>query len=96
MAKRAGWIPAWARTLDRMIAVDLRVDVWCLRCGECRRVDLAALRERVGGEYSLVNRRCRCRLTPGCQGWNKFRYMHGVMRPLVEEDVWHRWLFDRG
>lgn len=93
MAKSAPLIPAWTRTLDAMIAEAVLVKVHCDRCKVYRDVDLAALREKVGGGYSLVNRRCKCRLTPGCKGWNYFLYLHGVMRHLAELDVRNRWLF---
>jgi hypothetical protein len=43
-------------------------------------VDLIQLRLRVGGKYSLVNRRCRCRLTANCPGWNRFYYLQGCNR----------------
>lgn len=95
MAKRSALIPAWALSLDRMIASNVRVMASCTRCREFRDLDLVALRDRVGGTYSLVNRRCPCRLTPGCKGWNRFHYMHGVMRPLSDDDTWARWLLDR-
>jgi hypothetical protein len=84
MAKRAAIVPQWARTLDGLIAGGHPVRVWCDRCGVWREIDLIALRDRVGGDYSLINRRTRCRLTEGCAGWNRFTYQHGVFRPLRE------------
>lgn len=41
-----------------------------------------ALAEKVGPEFSLIDRRCRCRLTPGCDGWNRFDFKAGVFRPM--------------
>ena len=74
-------MPAWAMTIGLMIDFGARVTVWCDQCGGFAVVDLAALVEKVGRDYSLVDRRCRCRLQPGCIGWNKFRYAsseHGI------------------
>lgn len=75
-----------------MIADNVLIKVHCDKCKECREVDLVALREQTSGSYSLLNRRCRCRLTPGCDGWNSFMYLGGVMRMLVEPEVRDRWL----
>lgn len=92
MAKRAAWIPTWVQTLDAAIADDARIMGVCSTCGQYRDVDLVALREIKGGSYSLINRRTRCKLTPGCQGWVKFHYLHGVFRPLWDEAAEARWL----
>lgn len=46
--------------------------VACQKCGGQRKIDLTALIEKVGSDYCLKNRRCRCRLTKGCDGWNYF------------------------
>ncbi len=74
MGKTAPSIPLWATTIGRMIDYGARVTVRCDRCGGFATIDLVALIEKVGREYSLVDRRCRCRLCPGCVGWNTFRY----------------------
>lgn len=63
----------------------------CSTCGGFRDIDLQALAAKVGPEYSLVNRRSPCKLTPGCKGWVKFMYNKGVMRFLwtyEQEWVW--------
>lgn len=75
-------LPTWTRNLDALIEEGVPIRVWCTGCKVSRDVDLVALREKVGGSYSLQNRRCRCRLTPGCPGWNQFDYLLGVFRPL--------------
>ncbi|TDN82996.1 hypothetical protein EV664_105194 [Stakelama pacifica] len=49
----------------------------CRSCEATRPIDVAALARRVGEDYSLLHRRCRCRLTPGCNGWNVFDYSTG-------------------
>lgn len=92
MAKRAAMIPSWVRDLDAMIADGVQVRVRCADCRTWRDLDLVALRAVVGGGYSLLNRRCKCRLTPGCAGWNYFMYLHGVMRPLADDATLDRWL----
>ena len=86
MAKRAAALPTWVQSLDAMVAGNCHVRVMCDRCREWRDVDLAALRERVGGDYSL-----KSRLTAGCSGWNTFRYLHGVYRPLWDRETLARW-----
>jgi hypothetical protein len=91
MAKRAALFPTWVETLDAMIAEGTVVRVMCTHCSVCENVELQALREKVGGTYSLVNRRCRCRLTPGCAGWNRFYYLQGCMRPLWDDAASDRW-----
>lgn len=83
-------LPAWTATLDTAIAAGGQIRLWCSSCRQNRDVDLVALRDRVGGSYSLRNRRCRCRLTPGCPGWNEFDYLNGVFRPLREIEVVER------
>lgn len=84
-------LPAWANSLDAMIEANAHIRVWCTACKEFRDLDLVGLRERVGPGYSLLNRRCRCRLTPGCQGLNRFMYLAGVMRHLADEETLLRW-----
>ncbi|RDV06453.1 hypothetical protein DXH95_03230 [Sphingorhabdus pulchriflava] len=79
------------RSLDRMIATERQVKGSCSHCHAEQSVDLDQLRRRVGGSYSLFNRRCRCALTPGCPGWVRFFYLHGVWRPLWDEGTMLRW-----
>jgi hypothetical protein len=92
MAKSSAFIPSWVRTLDAMIETDARIRVGCDQCKVWRDVDLVGLREKVGGDYSLLNRRCRCRLTAGCDGWTTLQYCSGVFRHLAEPEVRDRWL----
>lgn len=88
------FFPSWVQTLDASLAQERPVVIkaHCPKCGEWREVDLAALREKVGGSYSLVNRRSPCRLTPGCEGWVKFHYLNGVVRPLWDDSAEARWM----
>lgn len=55
--------------------------------------DIEALAAKVGLDFTLDNRRCRCRLTPGCDGWNTFFHLSGVYRPIFsarQADIWFR------
>lgn len=84
--------PTWAASVGALRDEGVQVRVVCNGCGAWADVDLAALADRVGATYSLIDRRCRCRLTPGCAGWNRFYYHHGVLRPLWTEARARRWL----
>jgi hypothetical protein len=84
--------PEWVRTLGLMVAYETKVRVSCTACKEYRDVDvLALLRTIKRPDYSLIDRRCRCRITPGCQGWNRFHYLLGVYRRLWTEAAVYRW-----
>jgi hypothetical protein len=93
-----GGFPAWTHTIGAMKATrdekpdHAAVRVSCEMCGEWREVDLDALVERLGPDFSLSNRRSRCKLTNGCRGWNRFRYQSGVMRPLWDDKTTNRWI----
>ena len=95
MAKQAAIFPSWVQTVEAMIAEGIEVRAWCDR--GCRKgfvvVDLARIRREKGPAYSLINRRSRCR-TPGCAGWVKFHYPHGVYRPLFDQDTAERWMLE--
>lgn len=92
MGKNAPQTPEWVKTLDSLIAESVRVTVSCTQCGKHDFVDLQLLRQRVGsGSYSLWNRRCRCRLTPGCNGWNRFRYISGMAWPMWDDEGTAHW-----
>lgn len=82
----------WLADLGAMIDNDTQIQVRCDKCGVFKRFtreDLVALAEKVGRDFTLKNRRCRCRLTAGCDGWNKFDYLLGVYRPFKDVDwVW--------
>jgi hypothetical protein len=65
-------------TLDKIIRNQREIQVWCEKCQACRILtqdELIALAAKVGPDYSLIDRRCRCRLTPGCK--------QGVFRPMT-------------
>lgn len=91
MGKNAPLVPNWVRSLDSLIEQGVRVTVSCTLCNAHDVVDLVALRDKVGGNYSLWNRRCRCRLTEGCTGWNRFRYVNGMAWAMWDDEVARRW-----
>lgn len=80
----------WLRDLGAIIDNDTKIMVWCEKCRashEFSKDELIALSERVGRDFSLRNRRCRCRLTPGCDGWNRFCFMLGVYRNFEDVEI---------
>lgn len=90
MAKNPAIMPAWVQTLGAMLDQGegrVLVRASCTYCKGSRDIDIAALAAKVGRDYSLVNRRCRCRILPGCPGWNRFYYAMG-------RNTWTRHLFD--
>lgn len=92
--RRAGnqiW-PSSVQTVGAMVREKAEVAAVCDLCRGRQQIDLPALLAKVGPEYSLINRRCRCRITPGCKGWNTFRYLWGVYRGLYDDRAQERWL----
>lgn len=89
--------PAWVQTVGeslRFIAEGERIEIkaWCHGgCGKTRMVDFEKLCAAEGPDYSLIDRRCRCTLTPGCKGWVRFHYKLGVFRPLWTDEAGARW-----
>lgn len=95
MAKARSMIPAWVRTVGAMIDEGIEIRASCDRhCSDWFVVDLEKLRRLKGPDYSLVNRRSRCK-TPGCKGWVKFYFPLGVYRPLWDEETDLRWFINR-
>ncbi len=86
--------PLWARTLGAMIDEGCKVRAICDRCHEWKDVDITALAARVGPEYSLINRRCPCRLRQGCAGWNRFYILLAVYRPLWTDERSKQWTLE--
>ncbi len=69
---------------------------WCHTCDRTRIIDVPALIERVGADYSLVHRRSRCKLTPGCPGWVLFDYSTGTWTwHLYDDNDEARWMARR-
>lgn len=92
------YFPAWVQTLGSMIehtGPTFQIKVKCEKCGGHRvltKAALEALAEVVGRDFSLVNKRTRCRLWSKCDGWNRFFYQSGVMRPLWDDAADLRWV----
>ncbi|WP_420142022.1 hypothetical protein [Sphingomonas sp.] len=66
--------------------------VSCTECKRLREIDIPALIEKVGPEYSLWNRRCRCRLKKDCPGWNRFFIGPGWFTKSYDEQTEMRWI----
>jgi hypothetical protein len=64
----------------------------CTTCGGDKTVDLPALMAKVGPDYSLWNRRCRCRLTEGCTGWVRFMVGPGWLTKDYDDRTEARWV----
>lgn len=80
--------------LSNILASGREIQVECDTCEMVRRFtqeDIAALAAKVGPDFNLVNRRCRCRLSSECWGWNRFFYCSGVYRPLFTPEQAMRW-----
>ena len=94
MGKDTPILGVWLKNLGAMIEADAVISVSCTKCGKSRKLahaDLIALADKVGHEYTLINRRCRCRLSISCTGWNRFHYLNGVFYPLWDEKGLARW-----
>ncbi|KQM18368.1 hypothetical protein [Novosphingobium sp. Leaf2] len=80
--------------LDNVLRTGRGIQVECTGCPGLHRFthdEIAALADKVGRDYNLLNRRCKCRLTPGCEGWNRFFFLSGVYRPLFTPEHSVRW-----
>lgn len=77
-----------------MIENGFTAEARCSVCRAWRQIDLAALAGKVGLDYSLWNRRCRCRLTDGCRGWIRFFIGPGWPAPSFDERTELRWIED--
>jgi hypothetical protein len=74
-----GGFPAWAE---------------CHTCHSQQKIDLEALAAKVGRDYSLWNRRCRCRWTPGCKGFTVFMCGGGWPHVMADEQREMWWVFN--
>ncbi|NIJ07260.1 hypothetical protein FHS31_000856 [Sphingomonas vulcanisoli] len=80
------------RTLGQMVDNGFTAFARCRGCGKVKQIDLDALIAKVGRDYSLWNRRCRCRLTEGCSGWNIFEVGPGWHVAAYDPSQDQRWL----
>ena len=89
----AAWLPTWVQTVQAMIDGGIEVRAWCER--HCRRfhfvVDLERVKAAKGADYSLINKRTKCK-TSGCDGWVRFHYPQGVYRRLWDDETAVRWM----
>lgn len=88
MGKNEPLIPAWVCTVGAMRAEGVRVRWSCQSCRQWGDVDLARVEEAKGDDFSLINRRPRCR-QPGCAGRVLLLYSPGggtPFRPLAWGD----------
>lgn len=80
------------RTLATMIEHGFTSHARCPTCEQTQDVDLLALMAKMGPDYSLWNRRSRCRFTPGCAGWISFKVGPGWRTPDFDEATEERWM----
>lgn len=67
--------PPSTETVGLLIEHGVRVRVTCTVCRtNWREVDLEKVARVKGRDFSLWNKRTRCRLTPGCEGLNEFMH----------------------
>lgn len=70
----AHYLSCVGRMASHILRYELLVWAVCDTCGARRQINRqGAERVRALG-YSLIDRRCRCKLTWRCQGWNTFEY----------------------
>jgi hypothetical protein len=81
------------RTLGEMVDHGHTAYAYCSTCNTYRDIDLPALIEKVGREYSLWNRRSRCR-TEGCAGWMHYKCGPGHPHLMADEATEWRWFFE--
>ena len=82
------------RTLGQMIEQGHEAYAWCGTCDQRWEIDLPKLVEKVGPEYSLWNRRSRCR-TNGCSGYMVYKCgKTGWPHLMADEDMEMWWVFN--
>ena len=80
-------------TIGDLVRTGVEAMVSCTVCQVGHKIDLSTLLAAKGPDYSLINRRCRCRLTDGCPGWNRFYHRRsGVFLPLWDDETAARWI----
>ena len=72
MGKRTPIRPSYTANLASLIEAGAHVQASCEKCHEWKDVDLVELAAVKGADYDLWGRRTRCRITIGCDGWNRF------------------------
>jgi len=80
-------------TLSAMLRIGIKAKSFCTHCDASRVLDIPALIERTSPDFRLFNKRTRCRMTEGCQGWNRFWCNRGaVFLPMWDDDTAEAWL----
>jgi hypothetical protein len=82
------------RTLGKMIDQGHTAFAECRTCHKQQEIDIAALIAKVGRDYSLWNRRQRCKLTDGCPGQVVFLCGPGWPHLMADEATEMRWTFN--
>ena len=92
MGNRAGFNRFYRPTIGDLMRTGVEVMVECTFCPCGHVLDLAPLLAAKGPDYSLFNRRCRCRLSDGCPGWNRFLHRRSsVFLPMWDDETALRW-----
>lgn len=95
MGARSNFNGYYQPTLAEMVEHGVKAYVRCNKCSGQREIDIPALIEKVGPGYSLFNRRSRCKLNIGCDGWNSFMHSRSaVLLPLRDNETADRWIFN--
>lgn len=93
MANRANFNRGFSPNVGEMIAMGLSIKAVCDQCKCEKAVDLKSLAAIKGPRYSLFNRRCRCKLLPGCEGWNRFLHNRsGIWLGFHDPGTAARWI----
>lgn len=86
-SRRAAIQPSWTVTIGAWHDSGHLCRLSCAICGVYRDIDLTALIEAKGRDYSLWNRRPPCRLSERCAGRMTILYGgKGVLRPARDPD----------
>lgn len=82
-------------TLGMYARTAIPLEARCNMCGFKKAIDIADLAAKVGAEYKLWDRRCRCK-QPGCVGWVRFFGARGgVFLPLWSDQAAARWMVNQ-
>ncbi|MCB2048584.1 MAG: hypothetical protein KDE32_10195 [Novosphingobium sp.] len=83
VGKRTPLRPGFTHSLAGLIDRQVPVRAMCDTCARFRDIDLDALAQVKGMDYDLWNKRTRCRIEPGCKGWNRFYFSgRGRFEPM--------------
>lgn len=81
--------PSWTATLGKLHDEgNVTIYARCDKCEVYQQVDLPALIEKVGRDYSLWDRHPRCTLTPGCAGRIVFSWSTGTWMWMFDSSLY--------